>query len=133
MKHQRNRIPGGTKTSKESAIPRKHRELTTVRNLATVVLTFSLLCACGVCVAEDAMPPIQKVEIGKNREFRVNGKPFFPIMGWLQDPKNLPKLKAEGMNSIAGYWRPKEGDQGTTRGADEYAEQARKAGLYLTV
>src|SRR6266566_1181363 len=25
---------------------------------------------------------IQKVEVGKNRELRVNGKPFFPLMSW---------------------------------------------------
>ena len=82
--------------------------------LSFLVLT-SVLCSLETCpgIADDAFVPIQKVHIGPNRQFLVNGKPFFPIMGWLQDAQNLPKLKAVGMNSIAGYWRPK--DAGKSR------------------
>lgn len=77
------------------------------------------------------LPPIKTVAIGKNREFVVNGKPFLPIMGWLQGPGNLPKLKAVGINTIAGYWRPADGKPGAGGGAHGYDKLAQKAGLYF--
>ena len=64
-----------------------------------------VLLVAGLVSAADkdvALEPIKKVEIGKNREFLVNGKPFFPLMTWLQDPKTYPKLQGMGFNVHCG-------------------------------
>ena len=34
--------------------------------------------------AQNKLDEIKKVQIGSNAEFRVNDKPFFPIIAWLQ-------------------------------------------------
>jgi hypothetical protein len=52
--------------------------------------------------AQNAVEPIKKVEVGKNREFVVNGKPFFPIMSWAQPAKNYKPLQQMGMNTACG-------------------------------
>jgi hypothetical protein len=77
-----------------------------------------------------ALEPIQSVTIGANHEYRINGKPFLPIFGWLQKPATLPKLKEIGFNTISGYWREKDGT-GDLKTADQYGEAAWKAGLYF--
>jgi hypothetical protein len=101
-----------------------------MRRLVTLSLAAGLvLGSCAAASAQEAMAPIRTVAIGKNREFVVNGKPFFPIMGWLQDAGNLPKLKAVGINCIAGYWRPADPAEAKGKTADQYAEQAFEAGL----
>jgi hypothetical protein len=79
-----------------------------------------------VAWAGEALPPIEKVEIDANRALSVNGKPFFPIMAWLQDAENFPAVKQCGMNTTAGYWS---GSSGTDDVA-EYLELVAKAGLY---
>ena len=48
------------------------------------------------------LEPIRTVEIGKNRELRVNGKPFFPLSSWAQDPKNFAQLRSLGFNTFCG-------------------------------
>jgi hypothetical protein len=101
------------------------------RLLALSLASGLVLGSFAAAPAQEAIAPIQKVEIGKNREFLVNGKPFFPIMGWLQDAENLPKLKAVGINCIAGYWRPADPNEAKGKTADLYAGQALKAGLYF--
>jgi len=65
--------------------------------------------------AEDPLPHppenvefIQSVSVGNNRELRVNGKPFFPIMSWAQSPKNYRLLKSLGMNTHVGRGDPVE-------------------------
>jgi len=73
-----------------------------------------------------APPAIEKVEIQPNRAIQVNGAPFFPLMAWLQDPKNFPSVISCGMNTTAGYWLK----SGATRGAKEYLDLVQKAGLY---
>jgi hypothetical protein len=95
-----------------------------------------LTCVCGValvlgvlrepCLAEEALAPIEKVEIGADRVFEVNGRPFFPIMAWLQDAENFPAVKACGMNTTAGYWPGSSG----TKDVTEYLGLVQKAGLY---
>ena len=90
-----------------------------------------ILGTCAAASAQEAIAPIRRSRSAKNREFLVNGKPFFPIMGWLQDAENLPKLKAVGINCIAGYWRPADPAEAKGKTADLYAEQAFKAGLYF--
>jgi hypothetical protein len=52
--------------------------------------------------ATDPLPPIQTVAIGENLEFEVNGKTFFPIMSWAQDPKNFKMLRGLGINTFCG-------------------------------
>lgn len=45
---------------------------------------------------------IKTVEIGKNRELLVNGKPFFPIMSWAQSTCTFELLKGLGFNTFCG-------------------------------
>ena len=101
-----------------------------MRHLLTLSLAAGLLLgSCAAASAQERWRPSETVAIGANREFLVNGKPFFPIMGWLQDAPNLPKLKAVGINCIAGYWRPADPAEAKGKTADLYAEQAFEAGL----
>ncbi len=66
--------------------------------LLTLALAF-----CGFSLmAQAPLDPIQKVEIGKNREFIVNGKPFFPIMSWAQPAKNYEMLRKLNFNTFCG-------------------------------
>ena len=54
-----------------------------------------------------AVEPIKTLEIGKNRQFIVNGKPFFPIMSWAQSAKNFARItKAAGFNTHCGGGDP---------------------------
>lgn len=57
---------------------------------------------CFFSVAQPALDPIQKVEIGKNREVIVNGKAFFPIMSWAQPAKNYKMLRELNFNTFCG-------------------------------
>jgi len=54
------------------------------------------------CKAEERIEPIRRVEIGLNREFLVNGKPFLPIMSWAQNPKAFAMLSRLGFNTVRG-------------------------------
>jgi hypothetical protein len=49
-----------------------------------------------------ALDPIKTVEIGKNRELRVNGKPFFPLSSWAQSPSHFGLLRSLGFNTFCG-------------------------------
>ncbi len=62
--------------------------------------------------------PVQKVEVGKNRELRVNGKPFFPLMSWAQATRRFDLLRGLGFNTFCGGK------------AKEYCDAAQKAGGY---
>jgi hypothetical protein len=53
-------------------------------------------------MAQGTLEPIQKVEIGKNRELIVNGKQFFPIMSWAQPAKNYKMLRELQFNTFCG-------------------------------
>ncbi|MBM4020287.1 MAG: hypothetical protein FJ288_18530, partial [Planctomycetes bacterium] len=75
--------------------------------------------------AGPALAAIEKVEI-KDRALSVNGKPFFPVMIWLQDAQNFPLVKSCGMNTVAGYWPRSSG----TRDVAEYMAMVWQAGLY---
>ena len=64
---------------------------------AAVLCLLSALWPCVALAGKDALEPIRTVEIGPNGEFRVNGKPFLPIMSWLQDTRRCrlsPPAKA---------------------------------------
>ena len=79
--------------------------------------------AVGQCKPPKA---IKTVEISPRRIFCVNGKPFFPIMSWLQDAKNFQAVKACGMNASAGYWPKSSGTENVT----DYIKLIEAAGLY---
>ncbi|MGB9687902.1 hypothetical protein [Thermogutta sp.] len=85
-----------------------------------------LLAVWAAGVAYGELPPIEKVELGTNRALRVNGKPFLPIMAWLQNPSNFSLVKKCGMNTVAGYW-PRAGG---TQNVAEYLELVKAADLY---
>lgn len=69
------------------------------------VFVLALLCSADA-KAQIAPEPIRKVEVGKNRELRVNGKPFLPIMSWAQPSKNYNMLRDLGFNTHAGNADP---------------------------
>lgn len=102
-------------------------------NVVFAFISMSASTQLAPVVAAQELPPIREVSIGRQREFVVNSKPFLPIMGWLQGPQNLPKLKAVGINTVAGYWWEENKNEGAggTKNASEYADLARKAGLYF--
>jgi hypothetical protein len=75
----------------------------TVKALKVLIgITILLVLVVSVAGAQSAPEPIKKVQIGKNREFLVNGKPFLPIMSWAQPPKNYKQLGSLGFNAHAG-------------------------------
>ncbi|MBN2473175.1 MAG: hypothetical protein JXB62_01105 [Pirellulales bacterium] len=74
----------------------------------------------------DGLPPIRQVEIRPGRAFEVNGRPFFPLMAWLQDAKNFPLVEQCGMNTVAGY-HPGSSD---TKSVGEYLTLVEQAGFY---
>lgn len=80
----------------------------------------------GAPAAAAELPPIEKVEITAGGAFEVNGKPFFPLMAWLQDAGSFPAVRECGMNAVAGYWPGSGGTQDVT----EYLSLMEKAGLY---
>jgi hypothetical protein len=73
--------------------------------------------------AADAAPQekIERVEIGKNREMRVNGKRFFPLMSWAQRSTRFELLKSLGFNAFCGGK------------ASDYLPAAEKVGGYAMV
>lgn len=87
-------------------------------------LTFILATACVAQEDVGRLPAIEKVEI-RHRAFYVNGKPFFPLMAWLQGTQNLALVKASGMNATAGYT-----GAGGRRNIAAYLVQAQQTGLY---
>ena len=72
--------------------------------------------------AQERLEPIRTMKIGKNRECRVNGKPFFPIMSWAQTPDNFSMLRSHGINTFCGNQRDVSSVQ--------QSEAARNAGGY---
>ncbi len=70
--------------------------------LRRLVILIAAALVSVSAVAQNAVEPIKKVKVGKNREFVVNGKPFFPIMSWAQPAKNYKPLRELGMNTACG-------------------------------
>jgi hypothetical protein len=89
-------------------------------------LLAAVLVPVVALAGEARLPAIEKVEIGPNRAFLVNGKPFFPLMAWLQDARNFPLVSECAMNTTAGYWPKSSG----TQDVSEYLPMVEKAGLY---
>ncbi len=84
-------------------------------NLSKVLFTILSAFVCISVTGQKPVEPIQKIEIGKNHEFIINGKPFFPIMSWAQPSRNYIQLRDLGINTHCG-------------GADPVA--AKEAGCY---
>jgi hypothetical protein len=92
--------------------------------LAAAVL--AILLTASLAAAATKLEPIRQVAIGKHAEFRVNGKPFLPIMVWLADPRYYPAIAATNVNTLTGY--PGDNDPGAIVA---YGEEAWKAGFYF--
>jgi len=90
------------------------------------VFLAALTAGTAACAAAEGPAPIKQVTMSSQRAIHVNGKPFFPIMAWLQDPANFPAVKQCGMNTVAGYWR----DSGGAKDVTQYLDLVEKAGLY---
>jgi hypothetical protein len=71
-------------------------------------------------------PPIQTVTTSPEGVVIVNGRPFLPIMAWLQPPETLSLVAKCGMNTTAGYWP----GAGGTKDVVEYLKKVQDAGLY---
>ncbi len=96
------------------------------RRTAASGLLILLLFARG-SIAAERLPPIEGVvTISPQRAIQVNGKPFFPLMAWLQDAANFAAVKQCGMNTTAGYHPRSSG----TKDVAEYLTLVEKAGLY---
>ena len=65
--------------------------------LVTLVLSTALAAAGAASAAT--------VTIDAQRNFRVDGQPFFPIMQWLQSTGNIDKNVALGINTFTGIWQ----------------------------
>ena len=76
------------------------------RQMIRFFLSILIVLSGGCVTAQPTLEPIKNVEIGKNREFIVNGKPFFPIMSWAQSPKNYKLLNSLGINTYCGRADP---------------------------
>jgi hypothetical protein len=88
------------------------------------LLSFAAFALCAPALTADPIGPIQTVEI-RDRAFHVNGKPWFPLMAWLQGTRNFRALTASGMNATAGYPT----GTGGTKNVAEYLALVEKAGL----
>lgn len=95
----------------------------------SAVIACVMLCAATLPLsghAAEQATPIAKIELAPNRAIHVNGRPFFPIMAWLQDAANFPTARDCGMNTTAGYWTGSSG----TKDVVEYQALVAQAGLY---
>ncbi len=64
-------------------------------------VAIACVCALAGWAKGEPVEPIKTVEIGKNREIVVNGKPFFPIMSWAQSAGRYQRLAQMGFNTHA--------------------------------
>jgi len=97
--------------------------------MSFIITAFSIFTALVLTSAQafcNPLPPIKTVTIDNNRAFHVNGKPFFPLMAWLQDAVNFNALKETGMNATAGYRAQSEENNDVI----QYLNRAQQAGLY---
>jgi len=71
--------------------------------MKTILLISCFLCIAMVsAAAAEGVEPIKEVKIGANREFLVNGRPFFPLGSWAQANRNYPLLRSVGINTFVG-------------------------------
>ena len=87
-------------------------------------IAITLIGLLAAAAVGEGPEPIKTVAVGDQAEFRVNGKPFFPIMTWLQNPSHFDANKAAGINTIAGY-------SGKADGIVAYSRKLKDAGFYF--
>jgi hypothetical protein len=94
-------------------------------NASSLAIAVILPFAVPLLAAAEPIPaaPITTVEIGRHGEFRVNGKPFLPLMSWQQKTSSYPKLTDLGFNVVMGNWERQPA-------AAEMATKALAAGAY---
>jgi len=103
-----------------SVAPRGRRP---TRGLAvSVAAMLAALPAFAPLAPCNAGEPIRSVEIGRNREFRINGKPFLPIMLWAQSPSRINDGLSVGVNTFVG--------NGSSVSDKEFLDALGKNGLY---
>ncbi|HUI94057.1 MAG TPA: hypothetical protein VLX68_17595 [Chitinivibrionales bacterium] len=81
---------------------------------------FTLLICLVVSLPIAGLPAT--VSIGPNKEVLLDGKPFFPIMTWLQNASRIATEKTYGINTFVG-----QGDNST---ALAYCNEAQAQGVY---
>ena len=94
-----------------------------IRFVVPVVLALvSVFTAPARAQTANVCPAIETVEIGKNRELRVNGEPFFPIMLWLQSHERIGDGLKSGINTFCA--------NGGSLSKKDYLDQLARNGLY---
>jgi len=84
-----------------------------------------LLAVAALDATAGQLGPIQSVTFGECREFRVNGKPFFPLMLWLQSDVRIPDGLSVAVNTFCG--------NGGKRSRKAYLDRLAASGLYGVV
>src|ERR1035437_9847521 len=74
--------------------------------LNKLLILIAAMCFVLTVTAKTTVEPIKKIKVGKNREFVINGKPFFPIMSWDQAKKSYAMLNEIGINTFCGNADP---------------------------
>lgn len=90
--------------------------------MAERVTVVIVVLAAAACAFADGLPAVKSATIGANREFRVNGQPFFPLMLWLQSDARIPDGLAVGVNTFCG--------NGGKLSTTAYLDKLAQAGLY---
>lgn len=116
-------LPGVVRCSRGLA---RFRPPRLVRRAVVAGVVLGTAVGLAPAPAAEGLPSIEKVELGPDRAFHLNGQPFFPIMAWLQDAANFAAVRDCGMNTTAGYWPGSSG----TKDVVEYHGLVAKAGLY---
>jgi len=88
----------------------------------SVVFLVALMLVTPTAASAQPLEPIQSVEVGANREFRVNGKPFLPIMLFCQSDERIQ----DGLSIAANTFVSNCGDLTKS----EYLDKLEEAGLY---
>lgn len=78
------------------------RKVMVVLAVATVALVASGAASAQEKAEATKLEAIKTVTIGENAEFRVNGKPFLPIMSWVQHANTYKNLRELGFNTFVG-------------------------------
>ena len=81
-------------------------------------LSSAAVLAAAVCFSVSGIT----VTTGSNKEVLVDGKPFFPIMQWLQNASSMATQKQYGINTFLG--------QGDASTALAYCNAAQQQGVY---
>lgn len=87
--------------------------------------TIAALCTAYAGAAHAQPAPVRQVTIGRNAEFRVNGKPFLPVMVWVPGEEHFAAIAEANVNTIGGY----PGDDAA--GMAAYAQTAWRHGFYF--